>query len=109
MKEIIAKAFEIEWDAASGYPAGTQWKVLRRGSQGEPKTILLKLAPGFEIASHSHMYIEHHYVLNGEYESQGERFPPEQDGSDGQSAAHGSHIVEENVVIFVERIASGQQ
>ena len=76
MKEIIAKAFEIEWDAASGYPAGTQWKVLRRGSQGEPKTILLKLAPSFEIASHSHMYIEHHYVLNGEYESQGERFPP---------------------------------
>ena len=76
MKEIIAKAFEIEWDAASGYPAGTQWKVLRRGSQGEPRTILLKLAPGFEMAPHSHIYAEHHYVLSGEYESQGERFLP---------------------------------
>jgi anti-sigma factor ChrR (cupin superfamily) len=76
MEEIIVKAFELEWDTAVNYPARTQWKVLRRGSQGEPKTILLKLAPGFEMASHSHMCTEHHYVLNGEYESQGERFPP---------------------------------
>ena len=76
MKEIIAKAFEIEWHAASGYPVSTHWKILRRGSQGEPKAILLKLVPGFEMASHSHMYTEHHYVLSGEYESQGERFPP---------------------------------
>jgi anti-sigma factor ChrR (cupin superfamily) len=76
MEEVIAKAFEVEWDAAADYPAGTKWKILRRGSRGEPKTVLLKLAPGFEMASHSHIYAEHHYVLNGEYESQGERFLP---------------------------------
>jgi anti-sigma factor ChrR (cupin superfamily) len=76
MREVIAKTFEVEWDTAASYPAGTQWKVLRRGSHGEPKTILLKLAPGFEMASHSHVHVEHHYVLSGEYESQGERFLP---------------------------------
>ncbi len=76
MEEVITKAFELEWDTAASYPAGSQLKILRRGSHGEPKTILLKLAPGFEMPSHSHMYAEHHYVLSGEYESQGQRFLP---------------------------------
>jgi quercetin dioxygenase-like cupin family protein len=38
-------------------------------------TVLLKLPPGFEMQSHSHLFVEHHYVLEGEYESQGKRFP----------------------------------
>jgi anti-sigma factor ChrR (cupin superfamily) len=75
MQEVVAKTSGIAWEVAAGYPAGTQWKVLRRGNEGEPGTILLKLAPGFDMPAHSHVYAEHHYVLSGEYESQGERFP----------------------------------
>jgi anti-sigma factor ChrR (cupin superfamily) len=74
MQEVVAKASEVVWEAASGYPAGTQWKVLRRGSEGEPKTVLLKLAEGFDMPAHSHICVEHHYVISGGYDSQGERF-----------------------------------
>lgn len=74
MQEVVAKTSEIAWEVATGYPAGTHWKVLRRENEGEPSTILLKLAPGFDMPAHSHMYAEHHYVLSGEYESQGKRF-----------------------------------
>jgi anti-sigma factor ChrR (cupin superfamily) len=76
MWEVIARALDVDWDTAAGYPTGSQWKILRRGSHGEANTILLKLAPDFEMASHSHIHAEHHYVLSGEYESQGGRFLP---------------------------------
>ena len=75
MQELVAEISEIAWEVATGYPTGTHWKVLRRDSKGEPSTILLKLAPGFDMPAHSHIYVEHHYVLSGEYESQGKRFP----------------------------------
>jgi len=75
MQEVIVKTSEIAWEAATSYPAGTHWKVLRSEKEGEPSTILLKLAPGFDMPAHSHIYAEHHYVLSGEYESQGMRFP----------------------------------
>jgi anti-sigma factor ChrR (cupin superfamily) len=75
MQEVVAKTSEVAWEVAAGYPAGTYCKVLRRGNEGEPKTLLLKLAAGFDMPAHSHIYVEHHYVISGEYDSQGERFP----------------------------------
>ena len=74
MIETISKASEIPWESAAGYPPGTEWKVLQREDNGEAKAILLKLPSGFEMSSHSHIYPEHHYVLRGSYESQGETF-----------------------------------
>ena len=75
MQELRARASELAWEAAPGYPAGTDWKVLRRGEAGEPTAVLLKLAPGFDMPAHSHIYAEHHYVISGEYDSQENRFP----------------------------------
>ena len=75
MKEVITKTSEVAWEVATGYPAGTHWKVLRCGNEGEPKAVLLKLAPGFDMPAHSHVYAEHHYVISGGYDSQGEQFP----------------------------------
>lgn len=75
MQEAVLKTSELAWEAAPGYPAGTYWKVLRRGNEGEPKAVLLKLPAGFDMPAHSHVFVEHHYVISGEYESQGERFP----------------------------------
>jgi quercetin dioxygenase-like cupin family protein len=69
MQEVIAKTSEIMWEVAGGYPPGTLWKVLRRGTGSEPKVVLLKLAAGFEMPAHSHVYAEHHYVISGEYDS----------------------------------------
>lgn len=75
MQEVIAKTSEIAWEAAPGYPRETKWKVLRRGSDGEPKTVLLKLPEGFDMPAHSHIYLEHHYLISGEYQLQDEQFP----------------------------------
>ena len=75
MKELITKTAELDWEAAKDYQTGTERKVLRQGDKGEPRTVLLKLPPGFEMTAHSHLYTEHHYVLEGRYESQGTEFP----------------------------------
>lgn len=74
MIETICSASSIPWEPAVGYPKGTEWKVLQREDNGEAKAILLKLFPGFAMTAHSHIYPEHHYVLRGEYESQGATF-----------------------------------
>ncbi|MBI3950179.1 MAG: cupin domain-containing protein [Acidobacteria bacterium] len=58
-----------------GYAEGTKRKFLRRGLEGQATTFLLKLPPGFAMGSHSHVTVEHHYVLEGEYEAGGQCFP----------------------------------
>lgn len=75
MEEVAVNASAIPWEPAPGYHPGTQRKILRRGARGEAMTVLLKLPPGFEMQSHSHLFVEHHYVLEGEYEAEGKRFP----------------------------------
>jgi anti-sigma factor ChrR (cupin superfamily) len=75
MEELAVNTALIYWEPAPGYHPGTLRKVLRRGDGGEPMAVLLKLGPGFEMGSHSHLSVEHHYVLEGEYESEGSRFP----------------------------------
>ncbi|RPI66415.1 MAG: hypothetical protein EHM47_16705 [Ignavibacteriales bacterium] len=57
------------WGIAEEYPVGTEIKILR--DQDGAKTILLKLPKDFRIESHTHVYIEQHFVLEGEYESEG--------------------------------------
>jgi anti-sigma factor ChrR (cupin superfamily) len=73
--ELAVDASEMAWETPTGYPPRISRKVLRRGSAGEPRTALLKLDPGFEMNAHAHVYLEHHYVIEGEYESQGKRYP----------------------------------
>lgn len=75
MGEIAVNVSELSWEAAENYPSGTQRKVLRRGSENEPTTVLLKLPAGFEMKDHAHIYVEHHYILEGEYESMGKKYP----------------------------------
>ncbi len=74
MKEIGVNGSDLSWEQAGGYPAGTMQKVLRRGSENEPLTVLLKLSPGFEMKEHTHVFDEHHYLLEGEYESMGKQY-----------------------------------
>ena len=88
MGEVAVSQSDLPWEPARSYPAGTDWKVLRRGSEGEPKAALLKLPPSFEMDSHAHVYAEHHYVLEGQYESRGKRFP---EGSYRMIPQHTNH------------------
>jgi anti-sigma factor ChrR (cupin superfamily) len=70
MVEIDLDERTLPWEQAPGYPTGALRKVLRTGADGNPLTIMLKLPPGFEMAPHSHVCTEQHYVLEGEYEVQ---------------------------------------
>jgi len=74
MYEILVNGSDLSWEQARGYQAGTMWKVLRRDSENQPLTALLKLPPGFEMNEHTHVMVEHHFVLEGEYESMGKRY-----------------------------------
>lgn len=70
MKNIINIYDQLHWDEACGYPKGTRIKVLR--DENGAKTILLKLPQEFNLESHSHVMAEQHFILEGEYESDGQ-------------------------------------
>ena len=68
MKELSVNYQEIPWEEALGYSSGTLMKVLRRNENGQPLTVVLKVGESFEMEGHSHIGIEQHFVLEGEYE-----------------------------------------
>jgi len=71
MNSVDINANDIKWESALGYPQGAKEKVLSIGSDMAPRTILLKIPPGWSMDKHTHTHTELHYVLEGEYESQG--------------------------------------
>ena len=75
MKEIHVNTADIEWQDAISYPAGVKEKVLCDGSGNAPKSCLLKIKPEWEMDGHTHVFTELHYVMEGEYESQGRIYP----------------------------------
>ena len=60
---------EKHWEDAKDYFPGTKRKILR--DENGRRTVLLKLPPGCVIPPHSHITTEQHFVLEGEYESEG--------------------------------------
>ncbi|MCF6181595.1 cupin domain-containing protein [Lutibacter sp.] len=74
MKRIKNLYDELNWETATGYSKGTKRKVLR-DDDNKGQTILLKLPEGFNMAPHSHITAEQHFVLEGEYQSGGESYP----------------------------------
>ncbi len=75
MTEIDLNIADVEWEPATDYPQGSQWKILRRDQQQNPLSIVLKIPAGFEMREHSHVQVEHHFVLAGSYESMGKHHP----------------------------------
>jgi anti-sigma factor ChrR (cupin superfamily) len=69
--EILRQTAEIAWEEAKEYPQGGKMKVLREGSEREGRTILLRIEKGWEMAAHSHVTTEQHYILEGSYVSEG--------------------------------------
>lgn len=73
MKQVMNLFDDAHWENAKEYPDGTKQKVLRDDKIA--KTVLLKLPKGFYMAPHSHVSTEQHFVLNGEYTSNGKVYP----------------------------------
>jgi len=71
MEEITINYEKMKWTDAPGYPEGSKIKILREGGPGEGKTFLRKIKRGFKMEGHSHTTVEQHFVLQGEYESEG--------------------------------------
>jgi quercetin dioxygenase-like cupin family protein len=88
MTELTINESDVPWDPAGDYHEGTEWKVLHRGPEDKLRAILLKLPPAFKMDAHAHVHTEHHYVLEGQYESQGRSFPA---GSYRIIPAHANH------------------
>jgi len=73
MRKLLNLYDDLNWEIADNYSDGTQRKVLR--DENGAKTFLLKLPKGFKMTPHSHLTTEQHFVLEGEYTSNGKRFP----------------------------------
>jgi hypothetical protein len=74
MEETTIKYEKMKWTDAPGYPEASKIKILREGGRGEGKTFLRKIRKGFKMEGHSHTTVEQHFVLQGEYESEGKVF-----------------------------------
>ncbi len=74
MNETSINQADLSWEKAESYPDGTMVKTLRRSSSGKALTILLKLPPGFAMDDHCHIAAEHHYILEGEYQTKNEHY-----------------------------------
>lgn len=74
MSEVTKNVEEMAWQPAVNYATGAMVKVLREGDPTHGRTILLRLPPNWEMQAHSHTTVEQHFVLEGEYESQGQTY-----------------------------------
>jgi len=99
MSEIMLQTAEIAWQDADAYPRGTRMKILR--DDGDARTILLELPPGFHLAAHSHTTGEQHYVLEGEYQSGTENCGPGTYRYIPPHTKHGDFSSREGAVVLV--------
>ena len=101
MKAVSVHVNDLEWSGVGEYPEGTEGKVLSMGGTIAPRTILLKLAPGWEMESHSHRFTELHYVLEGQVESQGQKYPAGSFGVLANGCEHGPFSSETGAIVLV--------
>jgi anti-sigma factor ChrR (cupin superfamily) len=86
MEEIINLYEDRNWVDAPEYSSGSVKKVLH--DENGLKTVLLRLPEGFYMAPHAHISAEQHFVLKGEYLSDGKSYP---EGTFRYFAAHENH------------------
>ena len=77
MNEIILYTPDLNWQGLRRvFPGAAEMKVLRDEPSGGARTMLVRVAPGGEIRPHTHLAGVQHYVLEGDYEAQGQSFGP---------------------------------
>jgi len=99
MRKLINLFEDAHWEDARGYPKGTKRKMLR--DEDNRKTILLRLPTGFNTGSHSHITTEQHFVLEGEYSSDGEVYPVGSYQIFSAGDEHGPFVSEKGALILV--------
>jgi len=74
MAETTLYTPEMTWESVSFFPGNAEVKILRSDPEGGGRTLLVRLPPGGEISPHNHIGVVQHYVIEGEYETEGEMF-----------------------------------
>ncbi len=101
MGEIYLNTSALAWESAEGYPSGAMQKVLHDGTDTTPRTVLLKIEPGFSMTEHSHLYTELHFILEGEYQIHDEVFPEGTFRIVPEHTNHGPFSTKKGAVILV--------
>jgi anti-sigma factor ChrR (cupin superfamily) len=99
MPEITLDTSQMAWSEASSYAEGTRMKVLR--DEGEARSVLLKLPPGFQMEAHSHICCEQHFVLEGMYQAGGKEYGPGAYRCIPAQTNHGPFSSREGAVVLV--------
>ena len=99
MKNLLNLYDDLNWENADEYYEGTLKKVLRDDKGA--KTVLLKLPAGFYMAPHSHITTEQHFVLDGEYESNGKKITKGSYQIFSEGDEHGPFKSENGALILV--------
>jgi anti-sigma factor ChrR (cupin superfamily) len=99
MDEKYLNCKEMEWEDAVAYPAGSQRKVLRK--ETSPITMLLRMPPRSQMDAHCHTATEQHFVLEGEYTSEGRTCGPGSYRLVPAGTTHGPFISEKGAVVLV--------
>lgn len=71
MKEQMIDYEKMEWKEVQGYPTGRKIKIFREEGAGTGKTFMLKIEKGCEMLRPCLNTVEQHFVLDGQYESEG--------------------------------------
>jgi anti-sigma factor ChrR (cupin superfamily) len=74
MEEITLDTSKMQWEALRRFPGAADVKELREEPRRGAMTMLVRLPAGGHLAPHTHAGVVQHYVLEGEYESQGQTF-----------------------------------
>lgn len=74
MEQIIHDTSQMRWESLRRFPGTAEVKDLREEPKVGAKTMLVRLPAGGHLAAHSHAGVVQHYVLEGEYESEGRTF-----------------------------------
>jgi anti-sigma factor ChrR (cupin superfamily) len=99
MDEKYVNYYRMDWEDAIAYPSGTQRKVLRKKTS--PITMLLRMPPGFQMDAHCHTTTEQHFVLEGEYISEGKSYGPGTYRLVPAGATHGPFTSEKGAEVLV--------
>jgi anti-sigma factor ChrR (cupin superfamily) len=62
------------WRALKEFPGTGEVKLLREEPDGGAKTMLGRLPPGGRIEPHTHVGVVQHFVVQGEYHTDGRTF-----------------------------------
>ncbi|MHC4909856.1 MAG: cupin domain-containing protein [Planctomycetota bacterium] len=62
---------DMAWEPALDFPGTAETKILRDDGPGQARTAFIRLHAGGHVTPHAHLGTVQHYVVEGEYESEG--------------------------------------